>query len=187
MVQMVPTQPIIGMILYGMGCSMKKGFTLVEMLLYLAVLSIIVLAFSSFLFLSYTSRVKAAVIAEVEQQGSQTMSLIAQNIRNAVSITSPSPGSTSNVLTLTEYTGALSPTTFDQSVGVMRIREGISAAVNITSNRVTTPSLSFQNLSRPGTPGVVQIKFTLTYINQSNRGEYSYSKDFTSTASLRWP
>ena len=166
---------------------MKKGFTLVEMLLYLAILSIVVLTFSSFMFLSYTSRIKAAVIAEVEQQGNQTMSLITQNIRNASSITSPSPGSTSNVLTLTEYTGSLSPTTFDQSVGVMRIREGTSAAVNIISNRVTTPSLSFQNLSRSGTPGVVQIKFTLTYINSSGRGEYSYSKTFTSTASLRWP
>lgn len=166
---------------------MKKGFTLVEMLLYLAILSIVVLAFSSFMFLSYTSRVKAAVIAEVEQQGSQTMSLITQNIRNAASITAPSPGSTSNVLTLTEYTGALSPTTFDQSVGVMRIREGASTAVNIISNRVTAPNLSFQNLSRPGTPGAVRIEFTLTYINPSSRGEYSYSKTFTSTASLRWP
>lgn len=166
---------------------MKKGFTLVEMLLYLAVLSIVVLAFSSFLFLSYTSRVKAAAIAEIEQQGSQTMSLITQNIRNAASITAPATGVSASSLTLTEYTGANSPTVFDQSGSTLRITEGVTAAVNLTSNRVIVSNLSFQNLSRLSTPGVVQIKFTLTHVNPSNRGEYIYSKNFTSTASLRWP
>src|SRR5674476_477978 len=95
---------------------MRKGFTLIEMLLYLAILSIMVLAFSSFLSFSYTSRVKATVIAEVEQQGSQTMSLITQNIRNAASITAPASGVVASSLTLTEYTGAVSPTVFNQSV-----------------------------------------------------------------------
>jgi len=166
---------------------MKKGFTLVEMLLYLAILSVVILSFSSFLFLSYTSRSKAATIAEIEQQGSQTMSLITQNIRNAASITAPAGGVSASSLTLTEYTGAVSPTVFDQSGNTMRITEDTTAAVNITSNRVVVSNLSFRNLSRPSTPGVIQIKFTLTHINPDNRGEYSYSKNFTSTASLRWP
>jgi len=183
------TRLIIGMISYGTGSDldMKKGFTLVEMLLYLAILSVVVLAFSSFLSLSYTSRVKAAVIAEVEQQGSQTMSLITQNIRNSVSVTAPSAGVSASSLTLTEYTGSNSPTIFDQSVNTLRITEGVTAAVNLTSNRVIVSNLSFRNLSRPSTPGAVQVKFTLTHINPSNRGEYIYSKNFTSTASLRWP
>jgi prepilin-type N-terminal cleavage/methylation domain-containing protein len=166
---------------------MRKGFTLVEMLLYIAILSIIIMAFSSFFFLSYTSRIKAAAIAEVEQQGSQTMSLITQNIRNATSIASPTAGVSAGSLTLTEYIGANSPTVFDQSVDTLRITEGVATAVNLTSNRIVVSNLSFQNLSRPSTPGVVQIKFTLTHINPSNRGEYIYSKNFTSTASLRQP
>jgi prepilin-type N-terminal cleavage/methylation domain-containing protein len=175
------------MILLGVECNMKKGFTLIEMLLYLAILSIIVLAFSSFLFLSYTSRVKATVIAEVEQQGNQTMGLIIQNIQNTSGITAPITGVSANSLTLTEYTSANSPAVFDQSGTVIRIKEGVTAAVNITSNRVVVSNLSFQNLSRPNTPGIVQIKFTLTYLNPDNRSEYIYSKNFTSSASLRWP
>ncbi len=175
------------MTLYGIKCSMKKGFTLVETLLYLAILSIVVLSFSSFMFLAYASRAKAAVVAEVEQQGNQIMSLIAQNIRNAVSVSSPAPGGTANFLTLIEYTPALSPTTFDQSGNIMRVREGASVAINLTSDRVIAPDISFRNVSRPGTPGAVQIRFRLTYINSSNRNEYSYSKIFTSTVSLRWP
>ena len=166
---------------------MKKGFTLIEMLLYLSILSVVILALSSFMFLSYTSRVKASVIAEVEQQGSQTMNLITQNIRNAATITAPAAGSAGSSLTLTEYTGAVSPTVFNQSGNILRITEGATAAVNITSNRVVVSGLNFQNLSRSGTPGNIKITFTLTHINPDNRGEYIYSKTFTSTASLRWP
>jgi len=184
---MVQISLTIGMTLHGMECNMKKGFTLIEMLLYLAILSVVVLALSSFLLLSYTSRVKGGVIAEVEQQGSQTMSIIAQNIRNAQSITAPIAGISSNSLTLTEFTGAVSPSIFDQSGNTLRITEGAAIPINITSNRVIVSSLNFQNLSRPNTPGIVQIKFTLTHVNPDNRGEYIYSKSFTSTASLRWP
>lgn len=166
---------------------MKKGFTLIEVLLYMAILSIVVLALSSFTVLSYTSRVKANVIAEVEQQGSQTMSLISYNIRNAASIISPVSGVSDSSLTLTEYIGSNSPTIFSQLGNAMNITEGANAAIDITSNRVVISGLLFQNLSRPNTPGVIKISFTLTHINPSNRGEYIYSKTFTSTISLRRP
>ena len=166
---------------------MKKGFTLIEMLLYLSILSVVVLALSSFLFLTYTSRIKGNVIAEVEQQGSQTMSLITQNIRNSSGITLPVAGASAASLDLTEYIGAVSPTIFNQSGNKIQITEGAGGAVDLTSNRVIVSGLSLQNLSRPGTPGVIRIQFTLTHINPANRGEYIYSKTFTSTASRRWP
>lgn len=166
---------------------MKKGFTLIEMLLYLSILSIVVLALSSFLYLSYSSRVKATVIAEVEQQGNQIMSIINQNIRNSQSITSPAAGVSAGSITLAEYSAPLSPTIFSQSVNKLQITEGATSAVDITSNRVIVSSLTFQNLSRASTPGIIRIQFTLSHVNPSNIGEYIYSKTFTSTTSLRYP
>lgn len=166
---------------------MKKGFTLIEMILYLAVLSIVLLAFSAFIFMSYTSRIKSTVVAEVEQQGNQTMNIITNNIRGAVSITSPASGSSAASLTLAEYVGANSPTTFALSGNTITMTEGANPAVSITSNRVVASSLSFQNLSRASTPGIVRVSFTLTHVNPSNRGEYIYAKTFVGTASLRWP
>ena len=166
---------------------MKKGFTLIEMLLYLSILSVVVLALSSFLFLAYNSRVKATVIAEIEQQGNQTMSIITQNIRNAQSITTPSSGSSASSLTLSEYSAPLSPTVFAQTGNIMQITEGSNAAIAISSNRVVVSGLTFQNLSRASTPGVIRIQFTLNHVNPSNIGQYIYSKTFTSSASLRYP
>ncbi len=184
---MDPTSPITGMTLHGMGCNMKKGFTLIEMLLYMAILSIVILAFSSFLFLSYSSRIKATVIADVEQQGNQTMSIVTQNIRNAQSVTSPISGASANSLTVTEYSAPLSPTIFAQTGNKLQITEGSNSAVDISSNRVIVSGLSFQNLARPSTPGIVRIQFTLNHLNPDNLGEYTYSKTFTATASLRYP
>ena len=166
---------------------MKKGFTLVESLLYIAILSVMVVALSAFLTMSYTSRVKASVIAEVEQQGSQTLNLITQNIRNSASVTTPAIAGSGASLTLTEYTVADSPTVINQSGNALRITEGANIAINITSNRVVVSNLLFQNLTRSGTPGNVKISFTLTHVNPDNRGEYIYSKSFTATASLRYP
>ena len=166
---------------------MKKGFTLVEMLLYMSILSVIVLALSSFLYLSYSSRIKATVIAEVEQQGNQTMSIITQNIRNAQSITSPATGASANSLTLTEYSALLSPTIINQTGNKLQITEGLNPSVDISSNRVVISGLSFQNLARPSTPGIIRIQFTLNHLNPNNLGEYTYSKTFTTTASLRYP
>jgi len=165
----------------------KSGFTLVELLLYFAILSLIITMVSGFIFLSYQSRIKATVVAEVEQQGNQTMNIILQNIRNASGITAPATGASAASLTLTQYNGTVSPTVFDLSGGTLRITEGANPAVNITSNRVTASSVTFQNLTNGTSPGTVRVQFTLAHNNPSNQGEYSYSKVFTSTASLRQP
>ena len=175
------------MTLHGMGCNMKKGFTLIEMLLYLSILSIVILALSSFLYLSYSARIKATVIAEVEQQGNQTMSLITQNIRNTQTVTSPVSGTSASSLTLTEYTALLSPTVINQTSNKLQISEGSNSAVDLSSNRVIVSGLSFQNLARSSTPGLMRIQFTLNHVNPNNLGEYTYSKAFTATASLRYP
>ena len=164
-----------------------KGFTLIELLLYISIVSIILLAISTFLSTLLESRVKNQTIAEVEGQGAQVMQLITQTLRNAATINSPSIGASSSTLSLDTYTGANNPTTLDISGGVIRIKESASAVVSLTNSRVTASALLFQNLSRAGTPGTIRISFTLTQVNPSGRNEYNFSKTFTGSATLRQP
>ena len=56
---------------------------------------------------------------------------------------------------------------------------------DLYNSRVTASNLSFQNLSRTGTPGTIRIQFTLSHINPSGRNEYDFNKTFYGTASLR--
>lgn len=166
---------------------MKKdnGFTLIELLLYISIAAIIVFTTASLLRFTLESRVKNQTIAEVEQQGSQVIQLITQTIRNASAVNSPSIGGSGASLSLTVVDSASSPTVFDLSSGVIRIKEGAGATVNLTSSKVTVSSLNFQNLSRAGTPNTIRISLTLTYINSSARFEYEFSQKFYGSADLR--
>ena len=165
----------------------NRGFTLIELLLYIAVASVILLTISAFLSTLLESRVKNQTIAEVESHGTQVMQLITQTLRNGATINSPATGASAATLSVNTYTGANNPTIFDLSGGVIRIKEGASATVDITNARVTASALNFQNFSRASTPDTIRVTFTFTYVNSSGRNEYNFSKTFIESASLRQP
>src|SRR3989338_4913053 len=165
----------------------KSGFTLIELLLYVAVSSAILLTASLFLQILLESRVKNQTIAEVEQQGLQVMQLITQTARNAEVITAPAPSASAASLTLDVITAANDPTVFDLADGAIRIKEGEDPMIPLTNSRVTASAITFQNLSRANTPGIIRIQFTLTYVNPEGRNEYNFTKTFTGSAALRQP
>lgn len=165
----------------------QKGFTLIELLLYVSIVGTLLLAVSMFFVMTVESRVKTQSIMEVDQQGALLMDHITQTIRNADTITSPTAGTTSASLTLTVPTGSLSPTIFNTSGNIAQIKEGTGATVSLTNSKVDVTGLIFRNLTRSGTPGIIQVSFTISRVNPSGRSEYTYQKTFTSSAALRQP
>ena len=165
----------------------QSGFSLIELLLYVSIASIMLLVTSLFLSTLLQSRIKNQTVAEVDQQGLQVMQIIAQTARNSEAITSPTIGASTSSLTLDVITVANDPTVFDLASGAFQMKEGAVTAVSLTNSRVIVSSLTFQNLSRAGTPGTIRIRFTLTHVNPSGRNEYSFTKTFTGSATLRQP
>lgn len=165
----------------------SQGFTLLELLLYIAIVGSLLIAITGFYAMVGESRIKNQSISEVNQQGAAAMDMITQAVRNANTIVTPSAGATSDFLSLTMPVAGVSPTLFDLTgdYGTMRITEGAGAAIELTNNKVEINGLTFKNLSRSGTPGVVQISFTVSRSSTSSRNEFSYQKTFTSTAALR--
>ena len=68
----------------------------------------------------------------------------------------------------------------------LQIKEGATALLALTSSKVRLSGLTFKNLSRGGTLGIVQISFTLSRVNPSNVNAYEYQKTFTTSAELAW-
>lgn len=159
----------------------NSGFTLIELLLYLAITPLILLAISLFLSLFFEARIKNQTISEVENQGIHVMNLITQTIRNAEAINTSLPDS----LSLDVVNIALDPTVFDLSGSILRITEGVQSPIALTNTRVNASGLTFQNLSRPSTPGIVRIQFTLSHINPEGKYEYNFTKIFYGSASVR--
>lgn len=165
----------------------RPGFTVVELLLYVSMCAILILAISVFLAVLLSARAKNQSAAEVEQQGARALGVIVQTLRNADNINSPAIGVTGASLSLNTYSGALNPTVFDLSGGTLRVTEGTGSPVALTNSKIAISNLSFQNLSYANTPGLVRIQFTAAYVNGSGRNEYNYSRSFSVSASLRQP
>lgn len=162
----------------------NNGFTLLELLLYLVVVPFILLSISAFFFLFPEARVKNQTSMEVEEQGAVIMNIITQTIRNAEGITIPTIGTSASSLTLDVVPLADDPTIFNLSGSTFQITEG-GNTVTLTNTQVAVSGLTFQNISRPDTPGIIRVQFTLQYVNPEGRYEYNYQKTFYGSASLR--
>jgi Tfp pilus assembly protein FimT len=164
----------------------KKGFTLVEMILYVSVCSILLLTISTYLSFLLGARIRSQAITEVNQQGFRAMNLVALTVRNGRSIEVPVVGATTTTLSLTTKDALLNPTVFDVASGTLRIREGAGQPVPLTNSRVVISNLFFQNLSSTSSAErIMRISFTLDYKNLSGKDEYAFTKTFTESATMR--
>ncbi len=163
----------------------QSGFTLIELLMYTLIVGTLLTGISVFFGMAADARIKNQSVAEVDQQGLFAMEYMTGTIRNASSITSPALGASGASLTLVVPTGSLSPTIFDLSSNVLRVKEGAAAVVPLTSGDVQITSLTFNNLSRSSTLEVVQIIMTIAHTNTAGRNEYDYQKTFTTSVTLR--
>jgi Tfp pilus assembly protein PilW len=164
----------------------QKGFTLVEMILYVSVCSILLLTISTFLSFLLGARIRSQAITEVNQQGFRAMNLIALTIRNGRSIEEPLIGNSSSRISLTTKDPLLNPTVFDVASGTLRIKEGVGAPIVLTNSHVVVSGLSFQNLSSTSSAErIIRISFIIDNKNISGRDEYSFTKTFTESATMR--
>ena len=150
----------------------QKGFTLIEILLSLAVAAMLFVALSSFFFLTLQAKAKSRAIAAVEQSGLQILTTLTQTIRDSQTFSAQS-----SVLTLDMET-------FQLVGSDLRVTQN-GTSVDLNPDRVTVANLNFQDLSRSGASGLIRIELTLTYQNPENRTEFDYTKNFISSAALR--
>ena len=92
--------------------NFKKSFTLTEMLVYVAVLAIIVLAVSSFFLWTTRSNTKTRAMREALDNSRRAMEIMSSEIKEAKSIYAPTTTSTQLSLETTKYLPAGEETTY---------------------------------------------------------------------------
>lgn len=163
----------------------QHGYTLIELLLYVVIVGMLLTSVVGFMGTVTDARVKNQTIAEVDDQGAAVMAYITQTIRNATSISAPAAGGVAaSSLTLVVPTASLSPTVFSLNGTTFQVKEGAAAAVAFTNTNVQVSNLSFKNLTRSGTSGIVQVSFTLSRVDPGNQNVFNYQKTFTSSAEV---
>ena len=162
----------------------KKGFTLVEMIIYVGATVFVFGSITGLVFILISSKAKNQAVAEVEQQGAFVLNNITQTIHNAEGINSPAQANSDSTLELDVVNTGDNPTIYNLSGNTIQITEGANFAVSLISGRVAASDLTFQNLSKDNTSGVIRVNFTLTS-SSGSKGAYKYEKTFYGSASLR--
>lgn len=163
----------------------KKGTSLIELLIYIAIMVFMMASILSFISYSKKNSSKNEAINEVEFQGGEMVEMISQQIRNAKEINIPLAQTNNSQLAITVDSAIESPTIIDLLNGKMRIKRGAIAANELNSNKIIVSNLIFNNFSNPSTKGSVSFQFDVKYSNASNRTELDYAKTFFGSASLR--
>ena len=167
----------------------NSGFTLIESLIYVALIGLVVSGFISFSLSISDLRNKNYVTQEVQANARTALNLITQKIlsANSVNIGSSIFGSDPGELSLSMTNESKNPTIINLNVdnGILQITEGLSSAVAVTSNKVKITNLVFANLTSTGEKENIRIQMTVEYNNAEGDIKYNYSQTIQTAISLR--
>ena len=169
-------------------CSARfaRGVSLMELLIYIAILSVILLVISSaFISISKTGGVVDAR-TEVNSNARFAVNKIIQDVKSASAVSVPTiVGGTAVTLQLTVSGDTI---LYDVSAGQLRRKVNAGAAEPVTSNLVTVSTPTFTRLENynsvfQATTTTIGVNMTITHVNTGS--DYIYSSTINTTAALR--
>ena len=164
-----------------------RGFTLLEFILYFGLVAILVALVTSFSVSMVKTRAKTAAIAEVEQNLRFGMQRVLRSVRQATTLNvgASTFDSDAGVLSLDMRDAGVTPTVFDLSGGVLRIKEGAGAVTPLTSPDVTVTRLRFSRDTQGGNNVAVTADMTVVYKTPNQDVLFNYTASASATAVIR--
>ncbi len=158
----------------------RKGFTLVEMLIYMGLLSILIVIMVDVFASSLSVQLESQATSSVEQDARFLLSRLTNDVQSAQSVLVPAAiGSQSASLQLSinsiNYTYALNN-------GTMQLTNN-NGTDTLNSFDTTVSNLSFKKVGNGAGKDTVQVIFTLTSNVTRNSG--TETKNFQTTVGLR--
>jgi len=166
----------------------NKSFTLIEVLVYVAVLAIIISAVSSFFLWAIRSNTKTKVMRETLDNARRAMEIITYEIKEAKSIYTPTTTSSQLSLETTHYLPQGEQTSyidFYLCENQLCLKKESQDPIALTSDRVEVKNLSFSEIATAPSDSSVQINLEVEYKNPFNLPQYQASVNLTSTIALR--
>lgn len=168
--------------------KINRGFTLMEILIYIAVFSIIMAVLTSFIIWLWHSNIKTQVMRETLANVEGAMTRMTHEIRNAQSIYVPTTASTQLSLEIPHYLPegeSSSYLDFFLCETQLCLKKESQIPIPLTSDKVEIKNLNFSQIATTTGAGSIQISLKAEYKNPQNRPEYQASVSVTSTVSLR--
>lgn len=171
---------------------MKKGFTFIEILIYVGVLAVILLAVSSFFLWTVRSNAKTKAEIEALESARLAMGILTSEIREADSVYSPTSAFSTSAgqlsLETAKYLSAGETLSFiDFYLCSERLcfkKEG-QDPVALTSDKTEIEFLEFSQILTTSTAPSIKINLKMNYKTQAARPELNASVNLSSVSALR--
>jgi type II secretory pathway pseudopilin PulG len=173
---------------------MIRGFTLVEVIIYIAITGMVVSALVGFVFSAASTREKNYSVEEVHANSRFALDRITYFIRLAESVDIGASvfGVDPGVLTLNMPNAVDSPTVISltQDDGALRVREGTSPVREyiLTNEELRITNLMFGDFTGQHKRGVISVDFTVSSPRQLGTPAsptYSYEKQISTVVRVR--
>jgi type II secretory pathway pseudopilin PulG len=147
----------------------KLGFTLIELILYIALVGLIFTGTIQLVWEMVGGGVKNSYEAELNGQMRFVSEKIKREIRSATGINT----FTSTSISLAKAISGENPTVIDLSAGQIRIKYGVGAITPITTNLISVTNLTFTNYTSPGNTSMnIGFDITAAKTSSSNNARY---------------
>jgi prepilin-type N-terminal cleavage/methylation domain-containing protein len=172
----------------------KRGFTLLEILVSVGILSTIAIVVAQSFFTVLRSNTKTEILKDVKQSGETAMLTMARMIQNAQEVTSicAPEGTTLESIDIVNPDGGTTSFGCFLDGTTTRIASTSGSTDFLTDNRVTiggdacsASSLVFVCTSTAGLPARVSVSFSLAQSGVSAQEFESASETYTATVSIR--
>lgn len=167
---------------------MSRGFTIIEVIAYVAVLGIIGTSLSSVFLWGVKTYTKSQVMQETTWNAKRALDVMVQEVREAEAVYSPTTSGPQLSLETSRYAASGHATSFIDFFlceEKLCLKKESQDPVVLTSNNVRITQLNFQEVKTSPAVSSVQIALTVEYKNPNNRSELISSVELSSVASIR--
>ncbi len=162
----------------------SRGFTLIEVLVYIALITLIMSSIVGYSLSLGGARARNYVVQNVQSNGRVLLSTLGQQIRASALVSTPAAGTSSNQLVLTMPSGSPG-VVFSLSSGRVVMSVVGSPDVFLTDDRTTVSNLVFTNTALAGERDSISIQAQVSYAAAAGDVGYSYSEQLRTTETRR--
>jgi Tfp pilus assembly protein FimT len=149
----------------------KKGFSLIELLIYVAIFAASSVFMVGILIVFTQINLRQTAVNEVNNQVSFVKNTIQRNVRNSSIIDVP-VGTSTSTLVLQMASSTLSPTTIYLEEDTVYLKEGDFSPIPLTDSNVVVDSFQVTKYENPGSYSLVQVNLTVSYNTLNEKAKF---------------
>ena len=158
------------------------GFTLIETIIYIAIIILVLSSLTSFSSNISNNREKIYVLETVHDNARVIMEEVNKKVHFASDVVSPAPGASSTVLVVSTPAGNITFSLNEE--GSLKMKPDSVATSTVNSKKTVVSNLVFTNLAAPGRRDSIKTEFDIAYFVTDGGVIYTYSQHLQAIANI---